>query len=395
MVYVFTFSQTAGTKRAGAEDKLVKRINSGGGPYLACDKTTPVAGCSVDDAAILIYGTDGTGDNLTMNAREDLQGAGGPWLGSLSLTTAEDIADLGQDQVQSLLGGVQLVDGKLVAVPGGYQQFVQLVPQNVAATDPDYSGLLAFELGQRGIVAYPSSFTLGSVGSNPSQAACLQGAEYFVYRLTVNTVPHPLIGFTRIGVTVTGNFINCNDLHNISAGFSGEARTNIPTTSGSALTYASLLKFVFPKLGWATVTLALGSASGLVDKTPDSLEVRGAAGEVALRNLVEHFCETRHFIEVGLPSPTPTPVPTQVPFPTPTPVPTQVPFPTPTPPGSPSQLEAHIETLSGTSLGNNPASGQTATTQAGPTLDPGAAAIGPVPYDPICHPVFPAPTPPA
>lgn len=369
LVYIFTFSaptdsSSLSADRKGIEDSFVSLINSGEGPYRACDKKSAGTQCSVDDAAILLYGSTSADNTVVVNARENVGGAGGSWLGSLTLASGDKIASLGADRLAGLLGGVTLISGKLSPVPGGYQQFVQLVPENVSATDPDYSGLLAFLLSQRGVVAYKSSFTLGAVGSNTATAFCAQGAEYLVYRLNITTVAHPLIGYTRVGVGITGNFINCNDTGSLAAGgagFSGEARTNIPTTNASALVYSSLLKVIFPALGWTTIALGTGTASGFVDQKPDSLEVRSAVGESALRNLVNHFCATRP--PVGIPSPSASPV-------------------AQTPalrlPGQPGAASAAAST-----------SGAAAPS---PVLDPGSAAIGPSPYVPACHDAWSAPT---
>ncbi len=207
-------------------------------------------------------------------------------LGFISVKDVSNLSNLSYGDLVPLLGRAEVDNGQLSVSPGGYQQFVQIVPGSVSANGPDYSAMLAFLLSQRGVQAYRSQMTLGAVGSNAGAVSCAQGEEYFIYSLNTLTTPHALIGTTKLNATIYGAFLDCS-AQSRNASFSGEASKTIPTTKSAALTYASLLALAWPKMGWTSINSGIAAAGGFADMDPSSLVVQSAVAESALRNLVE------------------------------------------------------------------------------------------------------------
>ena len=307
MVYIFAFSKAKPSDDPSAAIKAVHDLGLSINKlslYRACDAT--VTGCSADGASIYVHGMLKSDDTVQASAATFSESGGFRTIGALTNTSLGDLGKLTYKDLVPLIGNAVVDGGSLVVAPGGYQEFVQLVPGTVNASDPDYASMLQYLLGQRGISSFRSQMTLGALGSNPGQQPCTQGQEYLVYSMDFAALPHKLIGLTRMQMQVFGALLNCNTSDHVT--FAGDASKNIPTTKSSLLSYSSLFALGFTKLGWTAINTGIGTASGFADTEPTSVDARAAVAEAALRNLVDNFCS-------ALPTPTPTPSASPMPAP--------------------------------------------------------------------------------
>jgi hypothetical protein len=303
VVYVFAFATpspsasltVSGTDAAVNLATAIDKLSV----YRGCYAKPSGDNCPVDRAAILVHGTVDANGNATATSATYSDAGGFRAIGSLPSTDISKPEKLDFKALSPLLGKAIVQEGNLVVAPGGYQEFLQLVPGTVNAGDPDYATLLQFLLSQRGIRSFRSQMTLGAVGSNTGAQPCTQGEEYFVYSIDTGSTSHPLIGTTRLGVNVFGALLNCN-APSQHVSFSGEASKNIPTTKSSVLSYTSLIALGLTKFNWTSINAGLGLAAGFADTDPKSVDARGSVAEAALRDLIHNFC-------LSLPSPTPTP----------------------------------------------------------------------------------------
>lgn len=407
MVYVISMSTpnpSSGvvSKTSGDDDaqSLVNAINNLGpkGVYFACSKSSTDSGCSADTATVFVSGTVAADGTVQLTSAAMFPGVGLKALGSASVQSASALSSMDASSLSPLLGKPQVGPNlQLGLAPAGYQQFVQLVPASAGSNVPDYSGMLIYLLSKRGITAFRSQMTIGAAGSNPSTQLCTQGEEYFLYSMNTVTSPHVLIGTTKLNAFISGAFLDCNDQtrnrpNRDESGFSGEASKTIPTTKGSALTYASLLAIAIPHLGWTSINSGIAAAGGFADMDPTSQNVQSAVAESALRNLVDNFCATQ-------PSPSPSPAIALTAVgnfqPSNLTMGATVRGPARAPRNAPRTRAASHSAPAPVRASGNPGSAPTG--NAGGTtvaFDPAQGAIGPKPYDPRCHAaVEPGPTP--
>ena len=295
-------------------------------------------------------------------------GNGAQVVGSLALpaptasATAQPLNGLTAAQVGQLLGASQVkLDGNLSltvapTTPPGFEQFIQLVPGNLNSVDPDYVPLLTKLLKDRGISAQRSAFTLGAIGSNPGGSFCSsRGEQYLAYTVNTTAIPNAFIGTTRMSTTVSADYITCAGR---DVPTEGDARTVIPTTKTSALTFTTIFGTIWTRLAWTAVNGVIGTASGLADLDPNSTIVRSAVGETALRNMVDNLCRRLAYAAPkALPSATAS--------------------------ASASPIAGSQQTFGsaqGESEANPPAGGE--------SFDLGALPGAPGPYDPQCTPVL-------
>jgi hypothetical protein len=378
MVYVFSLStpkpaSAFSSTSSGDDDanSLVKAINNLGpkSVYHACSKGSTDSGCSADTALVLVSGAVSADGTIHLTSASAFPDVGLKALGSASVHSADKLSQMNASDLAQLLGRPQVNSSmQLVLAPVGYQQFVQLVPASAGSNVPDYSGMLIYLLSKRGVTAFRSQMTIGAVGSNPSAQLCTQGEEYFLYSINTVTSPHVLIGTTKLNTFVSGAFLDCNDQtrnrpNRNESGFSGEASKTIPTTKGSALTYAALLAVAIPHLGWTSINSAIAAAGGFADMDPTSQAVQSAVVESSLRNLVDDFCATQ-----------------------------------PTPASAASSRQQPIENGFGgpPTIGGGTNPGGAGASGGGTTVawDPTQGAIGPKPYDLRCFAAIePSPSP--
>jgi hypothetical protein len=378
MVYVFSLSTPkpgSGTSSAPSGDdpanSLVKAINNLGpkSVYHGCSKGSTDSGCSADTAVVLVSGAVSADGTVHLTSASAFPDVGLKALGSAVVQRPDKLSQMSASDLAPLLGRPQVNSSmQVVLAPVGYQQFVQLVPASAGSNVPDYSGMLIYLLSKRGVTAFRSQMTIGAVGSNPSATLCTQGEEYFLYSINTVTSQHVLIGTTKLNTFVSGAFLDCNDQTRNSpnrdeSGFSGEASKTIPTTKGSALTYAALLAIAIPHFGWTSIDSGIAAAGGFADMDPTSQAVQSAVVESSLRNLVNNFCSTQ-----------PTPAPTA---------------------SSNVQPNGHGFGAPPTKGGGTNAGGPGASGAGGTVAwDPTQGAIGPKPYDPRCFAAMePSPSP--
>ena len=382
-VFVYPISAPGATEvpSVGASD-LAGSINSvKDSVFHACIKPTavpanavpstplPEASCAADNATEFVRGSVDANNNVTLTTTV-FSGTAVQVVGSLALpaptasATAQPLNGLTAAQVGQLLGASQVkLDGNLsltvapTAAPGS-EQFIQLVPGSLNSTDPDYVPLLTKLLNDRGIAAQRSAFTLGAIGSNPGGSFCsTRGEQYLAYTVNTKAVPNPFIGTTRMNTTVTADYVTCAGR---DVPTEGDARTVIPTSKTSALTFTTIFGAIWTRLAWTAVNGVIGTASGFADLDPNSTLVRSAVGETALRNMVDNLCRR---LAYATPAPLPTGTPNAA-----------------VPPTTPLRFGS-AEGESGTGASVNPSAG-------GQSLDLGALPGAPGPYSPKCTPVL-------
>jgi hypothetical protein len=312
-VFVYPLASPGATEnpQVTAAD-LASSINKAPTVFDACTKPTPLptttplavstpvpeASCAADNAMEFVRGSVDSNNTITLTATI-FSATGAQVVGSLVIPSPspsgspQPLSGLSAAQRSQLLGEEQLrsVNGVLTinpTTPPGFEQFVQLVPGSLNATDPDYSPLLIKLLNDRGISAQRSAFTLGAIGSNPGGSFCSsRGEEYLAYTVNTTVIPNVFIGTTRMNSSVTADYVTCTGR---DVPTEGDARTIIPTTKTSALTYASIFGLIWTKLAWTAVNGVAGAAGGFADLDPNSTIVRSAVGETALRNMVDNLC---------------------------------------------------------------------------------------------------------
>jgi len=255
--------------------------------------------CQVTNARILIR-TTASPQEIDFTAFDALNGHA---IGThpIMVDTTKDIppATITDDLMNSLLGTASVVNGNVLAVNHGFEQYIELVPETPAsANDPDFGYYLEQMLRERGISAFRSQFTTVSLNGASDDAICSAGQRYLVYSVSVENDTKKILGHTRLSATSTGTLLDCVGRQSLS--MSGQRRINVPTTATSLGLYSTLLLTLYSKFGtrFATFVPAFGA---VVDADPTSVNTRGVAAAQALQRMVDNLC-------AKLPLPTPPPV---------------------------------------------------------------------------------------